>query len=39
VSKYLGFAKPVTDSKEFTVINPKYLNTAKAGGISKKISP
>jgi hypothetical protein len=38
VAKYLGFTKSVVDPKGFRGIKPKYLTTAEASGISKKIS-
>jgi hypothetical protein len=36
VSKYLGFAKSVADFKGFRGIKPKYVTTAKTGGILKR---
>jgi len=36
VTKYLGFAKSVADSKGFRGIKPKYLTTAESNGILKR---
>jgi len=36
VAKYLGFAKPIADSKGFLGVKPKYLTIAESSGFLKR---